>query len=279
MPQTEPSTDPRRVAVLADLAAEQADLRAIVAAIDESAWSTPTPSEGWDVRDQIGHLAFFDGRARLAATDPDAFVAERDEAMGSAVGMAAFMEGSLGRARASTGAELLRWWDDERDGLVAALAAVPDGVKIPWYGPPMSPTSKATARIMETWAHGQDVADALGVERTPTARLKNVAHIGVITRGFAFGANGRPAPTADVHVRLDPPDGSDPWTWGDPAADDRVEGPAIDFCLLATQRRHRDDLSLTATGPVADEWLDIIQAFAGPPGGGRAPLSPKALPT
>jgi hypothetical protein len=50
-----------------------------------------------------------------------------------------------------------------------------------------------------------------------------------------------------------------------------VTGPAEDFCLLATQRRHRADLGVLAEGAQAQEWLDIIQAFAGPPGAGRQP--------
>ncbi|HNQ99825.1 MAG TPA: hypothetical protein PKN52_07470, partial [Trueperaceae bacterium] len=50
-----------------------------------------------------------------------------------------------------------------------------------------------------------------------------------------------------------------------------VTGPARDFCLLVTHRRHRDDLDLVATGADADRWLDIAQAFAGPPGSGRTP--------
>ena len=61
------------------------------------------------------------------------------------------------------------------------------------------------------------------------------------------------------------------WTWGPEDAADRVTGPAIDFCLLVTQRRHRDDVRLVADGPAADEWLGIAQAFAGPPGPGRRP--------
>jgi hypothetical protein len=49
-----------------------------------------------------------------------------------------------------------------------------------------------------------------------------------------------------------------------------VTGPALDFCLLVTQRRHRDDLALETTGDDAAHWLTIAQAFAGPPGAGRA---------
>ena len=48
-------------------------------------------------------------------------------------------------------------------------------------------------------------------------------------------------------------------------------GPALDFCLLVTQRRHRDDVAIGVEGRAADEWLDIAQAFAGPPGDGRQP--------
>ena len=128
----------------------------------------------------------------------------------------------------------------------------------------------ATARLMETWAHGQDVADALGVRRVPTARLRHVAHIGVRARDYAFRAAGRTPPAEPFRVELTGPDGHE-WTWGPDEASDRVTGAALDFCLLVTQRRHRADVDVTATGAGADAWLDIAQAFAGPPGAGRAP--------
>jgi uncharacterized protein (TIGR03084 family) len=147
---------------------------------------------------------------------------------------------------------------------------VPDGTKLPWFGPPMSPASMATARLMETWAHGQDVADALGVQRTPTARLRHVAHLAVRTRGFAHVVNDLDPPTADVRVELLAPDGGT-WTFGPEDAEQTVTGTALDFCLVAVQRVHRDDTDLVANGPEADQWLDVIQAFAGPPGEKRAP--------
>jgi hypothetical protein len=59
--------------------------------------------------------------------------------------------------------------------------------------------------------------------------------------------------------------------WGPEEAANRVTGPALDFCLLVTQRRHRDDTAVTATGATADQWLSIAQSFAGPPGPGRRP--------
>jgi uncharacterized protein (TIGR03084 family) len=123
---------------------------------------------------------------------------------------------------------------------------------------------------METWAHGQDVADTLGVTREPTDRLRHVAHIGVRALPFSFVLRERPVPDAPVRVELVAPSGES-WTWGPEDAADRVTGPALDFCLLVTQRRHRDDTALEVTGPVATEWATIAQAFAGVPGEGRKP--------
>jgi uncharacterized protein (TIGR03084 family) len=165
---------------------------------------------------------------------------------------------------------LLRRWRAGRAELAAALAAVPAGTRLPWYGPPMSAASMATARLMETWAHGHDVAEALDVPQPATHRLRHVAHLAVRTRDFAFTVHGLTPPQDAFAVRLTAPDGSI-WSWGPADAAQSIEGTALDFCLLATQRRHRSDTGLVASGPDADRWLDIAQAFAGPPGAGREP--------
>jgi uncharacterized protein (TIGR03084 family) len=147
--------------------------------------------------------------------------------------------------------------------------------RLPWYGPPMSAASSVTARLMETWAHGQDIADALGVTRQPTTRLRHVAHLGVATREFSFRLRGLPVPAAPVRVELTAPDGAI-WAWGPADAPERVAGSAVDFCLLVTQRRHQADTGLLTSGRAAAEWLAIAQAFAGPPGPGRQPQSAPA---
>lgn len=77
------------------------------------------------------------------------------------------------------------------------------------------------------------------------------------------------APDEEFRVELTGPSGL--WTYGPPDAAQRVTGPALDFCLLVTQRIHRSDTAVRAEGPDADRWLDIAQAFAGPAGPGRAP--------
>jgi uncharacterized protein (TIGR03084 family) len=134
----------------------------------------------------------------------------------------------------------------------------------------MSSVSFVTARLMETWSHGLDVVDVVGIERPDTDRLRHVAFLGTRTRSFSYTNRGLPPNPAPVLVRLVAPSGA-VWTYGDEGAADRVEGTATDFCRVVTQRRHLADTALRITGPNAAEWMAIAQAFAGPPGPGRKP--------
>jgi uncharacterized protein (TIGR03084 family) len=205
--------------------------------------------------------------AILAATDPDEFAAQLQAAIAQ---FDTYVDEAAAERATQPPAELLAGWRAGRGRLADALTAVPAGSKLPWFGPPMSPMSMATARLMETWAHGQDVADTLGAHRPVTDRIHHVAHIGVRARNYAYLIRDEQVPTEEFRVELVGPSG-DVWTWGPADALQRVTGPALDFCLLVTQRRHRDDLALVAEGADADHWLDIAQAFAGPSGGGRKP--------
>ncbi|MFD4906823.1 TIGR03084 family metal-binding protein [Kitasatospora purpeofusca] len=255
--------------LLADLRAESEVLDGLVAGLEPDGWALDTPAAGWTVAHQIAHLAWTDDWSELAARDPESFVTDSRRIFGELLAAGADpVEDGAAHGAAEEPAALLARWRAGRERLATALAAVPAGTRLPWLGPPMKAASMATARLMETWAHGQDVADALGAVREPSARLRHVAHLGVRTLGFAFTVHGLPAPQAPVRVELTAPDGG-LWTWGPEGAADRVAGPALDFCLLVTQRRHRDDLALTAVGEVATAWLPIAQAFAGPPGKGR----------
>jgi uncharacterized protein (TIGR03084 family) len=248
--------------MLADLTAESSEVDGLVADLPTADWSRPTPSAGWTIAHQIGHLTWTDDAAHLAITDPETFVARLPDAVTDGY----VDRGAEDSIRAP--AVMLGRWRAGRDRLRDDLAGAPSGSRIMWYGTTMAPASLATARLMETWAHGLDVAEALGVAREPTARLRHIAHLGYRTLGHSFGAHGLDIPTAPVRVELSAPDGAQ-WTFGPADAADRVTGPALDFCLLVAQRRHRDDLALVATGPVAQQWLDVAQAFAGPSGKGR----------
>ena len=253
-------------AVVSDLRDEGAEIDALVAELPTSAWAMPTPAAGWTIAHQIAHLAWTDQQALLAATDADAFAAQLAE-LASGSPEHVVDEGAEIGAKTPPD-ELLDHWRAGRTALAEVLPRVPAGHKLPWYGPPMSPASMATARIMETWAHGLDVADSLGVVRVPTARLRHVAHLGVRTRDWAFLVRQSPPPAAPFRIELAAPDGTT-WSWGPEDAAQRITGPALHFCLLVTQRTHRADTELTATGADAGRWLDIAQAFAGPPGRGR----------
>jgi uncharacterized protein (TIGR03084 family) len=253
-------------ALLADLAAETTALRTIIDPLPEGDWRLATPAPGWSISDQVSHLAVFDDLAVTAATDPEEFAVIR----ASHVEAGTDPDAIAARYRQLSAAELRDWFGRARTRLLSAFAGLDPSARVPWFGPPMSVASSVTARLMETWAHGQDIADTVGARPEPTARLRHVAHLGVAARPFSYAAHGLPAPAEPVRVELTAPSG-ELWTWGPDGAPDRVTGPALDFCLLVTQRRHRSDVAVTAAGPGADQWLSIAQAFAGPPGPGRIP--------
>ena len=244
-----------------DALAEHDDLRAILAGIPEADWERPTPAAGWTVRDQLSHLAYFDGAARLSMVDPDAFRVALAEALAD---IEKFVHATLAYGQGISGAELLDRFTEERRSLVEVARAMPEGVRVPWYGPDMAVPSSITARIMETWAHGQDVADALGLVRAPTARIRHICDIGIRARPFSYRNNGLAPPETPLRVELTAPDGS-LWEWGPADAADRVTGSALDFAMVVTQRRLAADTALAVEGDDARTWMAFAQAFAGQP--------------
>lgn len=256
-------------AVLDDLAAESAQLDGWVAGLNLAAWQTVTTPEGWTVAHQVGHLHWTDLTSTYAISDRPAFDALIHEALDNPEG---YVDAAADELALQPPETLLAVWREGRGDLVEALRSVPDGERIPWFGPPMSPVSMATARLMETWAHAHDVAEALGIDVPRTDRAKHVCHIGVRTFAFTHAVHGEQAPEVPVRVELTAPAG-ELWTWGPEDAADRVTGDGWDFALLATRRRHRVDVDVRAEGPAADHWLDIVQAFAGLPGNDPLPLA------
>jgi uncharacterized protein (TIGR03084 family) len=268
--------------VVSALADEHDELDALVDGLDEEAWGAPTPAEGWAVRDQLSHLAFFDQAAAEAIGDPAGFATRAAAAVEAYRRTGADpMAEHLARGRSMTGAEILAWWRRARRELLQAARTLRAGERLAWFGPDMGALSFVSARLMETWAHGQDVADALGVERAATSRLMHVAQLGVRTRRFSYAVRGLEPPTAAVVVELEGPAG-ERWSWDEDAGGaELVRGPALDFCLVVTQRRNLADTSLEVHGDEARRWMSIAQAFAGPPGPGRPPSPgppPRARP-
>lgn len=257
--------------LLTDLDAERAALTATLRGIEQSAWRTPTRAVGWSVRDQIAHLAFFDAAFTRAIATPEAFVVERD----AITDTQAFVDHANGTLPPG-GPEVLERWHDAAaafDRAAADLASAEPKARLPWYGPPMSLRSAITSRIMETWAHGSDVADALGVRSAPTDRLRHVVDLAVRARAQGYRARGLEVPSAPVTVRLTLPSGA-AWSSADDADDagapdapaDSIRGDAEEFALVLVRRMHVDDTALEITGAAARQWLEIGQMFAGPPG-------------
>ena len=253
-----------------DLLAESAALRQVLAGLAAADWGLATPAAGWTVTDQVTHLAYFDDAARRSVTEPEQFTAEAEQI--AATG-ADFIDQVAARYRDTPPADVLAWFEQARARLTEAYRQADPSARLPWYGPPMSLASSVTARLMETWAHGQDVLDTMGIARVPTARMRHVADLGIRALRYAYTVNGLPVPAEPIRVELAGPDDAR-WDWGPADAANRVSGTALDFCLLVTQRRHRDDTALEVTGAVARQWMGIAQAFAGPAGPGRAPAPP-----
>ncbi|HET9876533.1 MAG TPA: TIGR03084 family metal-binding protein, partial [Mycobacterium sp.] len=200
--------------IVADLHAESDDLDALVAPLAADRWADPTPAPGWTIAHQIGHLLWTDRISLISVSDEAGFA----EVLATAsADPADFVDAGAAQLAATPPAELLADWRATRARLHAALLTVPDGRKLPWFGPPMSAASMATARLMETWAHGLDVADTLGVTRPATGRLRSIAHLGVRTRDYAFTIHNLTPPVEPFFVELRAADGGT-WSWGPPDA-------------------------------------------------------------
>ena len=265
-------SDDRKAALaglVADLTAEVASLATVVDPLDEDTLRLLTPADGWNVADQLGHLAAFDDHGARAITDPEGFRVEVAELQASGANP---VQEAVEVGRTMEPSDVRTWWVDASARMRQAAGTLSAGQRLPWYGPDMGSLSFVTARLMETWAHGQDLRDALGLEPSVSSRLRHVIDLGVRARPYSYVVRGLEVPAAAVRVEALAPDGTT-WAWGPEDAEDRLEGTALDLALVLTQRRHLTDVSVEVTGPVAGEWSGIAQAYAGPAGPGRAPMS------
>ncbi len=256
-------------ALCADLLAEYTALAALVENLTPDQWVARTAFYSWTPFDEIAHLCFFEQAGLLAANDSAAFEQDTKNIL---VELAKGVQISdLARRRLGylSGPELVAHWRKQFACLVEKLTVLDSKARLPWYGPSMSVRSFATARLMETWAHGQDIYDLLGLKRVGTGRLKHIAHLGVTTFGWTFSNRKLAIPELAPHVVLAAPNGST-WAWNEPSDTEYVRGSAEDFCLLVTQRRHLDDTDLEYGGSSTHAWLSIAQCFAGPPANGPA---------
>lgn len=253
--------------VLADLVSDGEDVDRLIAGLGAEEWRLATPAAGWTIAHQVAHLTATFRMAALAAAHPAEFKAM---AAGLSEDFDANVDKSLSPYLAGSPQELLAAWREQRAAAVDALASVPEDQVVPWLVRPIPPAILAAAGMMELFGHGQDIADALRVRPQRTDRIRRVVEFGVHTMEFGYLARGLTPPDEPFRFELTAPSGAR-WDFGPPDAAQRVSGPALDFCLLVTRRRHRDDLAMTASGAEADHWLYIAQAYRGPAGSGRLP--------
>jgi uncharacterized protein (TIGR03084 family) len=247
-----------------DFRDESDALFALLDALDDRDWARKTQFKEWTINDIVAHLHIGNHLADLSLRDGDAFT-------GFVRGLAAASkQGSrrLDSTHAWLGGirnrELLCRWRDFYREMTDRFAIAEPKKRVKWVGPDMSVLSSITARLMETWAHGQAIFDLMSQERNVTDRIKNVAVIGINTFGWTFANRGLAVPADRPYVRLTSPSG-EVWEWNQPDPKNVVEGSAVEFCQVVTQTRNIADTRLKVVGETASAWMSIAQCFAGPP--------------
>ena len=245
-----------------DFRAEADELHAFLTTLEEHDWSRPTTFQRWTPWDVVAHLHLYDQVSLASLAGGDAFADERNKLVGRIA--KGTTNADLARERfGSLGARdlLARWIEGARD-LSPPRAASDPKRRLPWVGPDMGVRMFTTARLMETWAHGQEVYDLVRVERRPTDRLRHIAEIGVRTYAWTFVNRKLEVPGPAPYVRLVAPSGAI-WEWNEPSDTNRVAGSALEFCQTVTQVRNFLDTKLEVTGDIAMRWMAIAQCFAG----------------
>ena len=252
-----------------DFLDESEALAAILSDLPDADYDRPTQFKGWTVNDVLVHLHFWNAAADLSLTDPERFTAVLEGLMG-ALGSGS-LRGHENDAVKERGSGLLAAWTALYRDMGPRWTKLDPKTRVAWAGPSMSVRSSMTARQMETWAHGQEIFDLLGLKREEQDRIRNVVVLGVNTFGWTFKVNGLEVPETMPQVSLTLPSGAAA-AFGE-AGDNRISGSAVEFAQVVTQTRNIADTALSVTGPVATQWMEKAQCFAGPPETPPAPGS------
>jgi uncharacterized protein (TIGR03084 family) len=242
-----------------DFLAETEALAGLLAPLSDAQFEEETQFKRWTINDVVRHLHFWNRAAGLQLSDETELMRLIGGATASSAGMREFERETL---NGLSGQALREAWLATARDVAGAFAKADPKQRLKWAGPDMSARSSITARLMETWAHGQEVYDHLGRERVDGDRIRNIAHLGVSTFGWTYAVRKLPVPPVVPHVRLTAPSGT-VWTWGEPDDASLVAGSATEFCQVVTQVRNIADTALEVRGPVAREWMGMAQCFAG----------------
>ena len=246
-----------------DLRDESEALYQIMTDLPDAEFTTPTGFKNWTFNDILEHLHIWNVAAYESCADEAAFDAFVDKVK------ADIMAGNLKKFERTyinelAGQALLNTWHDYYIKMADAFSEVDLKHRVKWVGPDMSVRSSITARLMETWAHGLAIYDALGVVRQDSDRIKNIVVLGVNTFNWSFQVKGQTPSGPIPYIELTAPS-DEIWKFGEPSDVSAVTGTASEFCQVVTQTRNISDTNLNLTGEVAKAWMTHAQCFAGPP--------------
>lgn len=257
---------------LQDFEAEGQSLQHLLSELPAADWQKPTPFKQWTVWDVVAHLHLSDQWAVASLDGAAHFNAAAGSLVGALQSGTTLAEYTRAHFASLPGPAILTSWRECFAGLTQRLATLDPKARLTWFGPDMGARMFVTARYMETWAHGQDLYDLLGRQRSYTDSIRAIATLGIKTFAFTFKNRGLPVPAPEPYVRLVAPSGAI-WEWNTPSDTDRVEGMASEFCHVVTQGRNIVDTRLKVVGDTATRWMAIAQCFAGPPENPPAPGS------
>ncbi len=246
-----------------DFRDESSAMAALLASLDDDWFDTPTQFKGWTINNILRHLHVWNIAADVSLSDEEAFAAFL-KTMASGIRAGRLPDFEEQYLEGLSGQKLCATWMQHFEAMAERFAAADPKQRLKWVGPDMSVLSSITARLMETWAHGQAVYDILGIDRVDTDRIGNIVRLGVNTYAWTFRNRGEEPDGPMPHLRLTAPSGAI-WEFGDPHANECIEGSATQFCQVITQTRNIADTQLSVTGEIAGRWMAIAQCFAGPP--------------
>lgn len=239
--------------ILSDLVAEQQFLDQSLQRIPIKNWDKVTPAKPWTVRDTISHLADF---AELAADALDG--GDRVKEWQTSTDLDALRNRAIAKGRGMRPQDVIEWWRGGRAKVIEPLSHMSEEDRVEWIEGTMSAKTFATFRLMETWAHGLDIYDALSIEVEDTTRIRHVCWLGWKTLPYAFKAAG--LDYAPVRVEVIGP-GYAKWVYGADDAENVIKGSASDWARIVVRRVPPGKTRLKLTGELAETALEVAQAY------------------
>jgi len=247
-----------------DFRDESEELYRLIESISDEDFERNSQFKDWTINDVLGHLHMWNWAADLSLKDNDGFmdfIEKLKTDLMSGVSLRKFENNWLDGLKNK---ELLKEWRRFFLEMSERFVVAEPKLRVKWMGPDMSVLSSITARLMETWAHGQEVYDLMGVVRVNKDRIKNISVLGINTFGWTYIVRTMEVPSEKPHVKLIAPSG-ETWEWNETNANNSIEGLAEEFCQVVTQVRNITDTKLKVNGEIANQWMSMAQCFAGPP--------------